>query len=124
MIRRYSGCVDRQFIGCGAFKRPYDAQAPLGTQNISRMPCSSAPEVSVDAETGRVFVHRQVVGAIRSFHRRPSRASTGSKATREFSLATPLMAMPSRRPRRRRHSGDAPWTEGRASRSSAPASAD
>jgi hypothetical protein len=106
MIRRYSRGVGRQFIGCGAFKPPTDAQAPPGTQNISRMPYSSAPEVGVDAETGRVFVHPLGGRSIGSFHQRRSRASTGSKATPEFSSALPLIAMPSRRTRRR-HSGDA-----------------
>jgi CO/xanthine dehydrogenase Mo-binding subunit len=63
MIRRYCGGVGWEFIGRGAFKQPYDAEAPLGARNISWMPCWSAAEVSVDAETGLVSVHRLVVGA-------------------------------------------------------------
>jgi CO/xanthine dehydrogenase Mo-binding subunit len=63
MIRSYYGGIGWEFVGRGAFKQPYDAEAPVGARNISWMPCWSAAEVSVDQETGQVTVHRLMVGA-------------------------------------------------------------
>jgi CO/xanthine dehydrogenase Mo-binding subunit len=63
MIRRHYGGIGWEFIGRGTFKQPYDPGAPLGSKNVSWMPCWSAAEVSVDRETGQVTVHRLVVGA-------------------------------------------------------------
>jgi CO/xanthine dehydrogenase Mo-binding subunit len=63
MIRHYYGGIGWEFIGRGSFKEPYDKSAPLGAKNLSWMPCWSAAEVSVDNETGKIIVHRLVVGA-------------------------------------------------------------
>ena len=63
LVRAYYGGVGWEFIGRGTFKEPYDPTAPMGARNISWMPCWSAAEVSVDEETGRVTLHKLVVGA-------------------------------------------------------------
>jgi CO/xanthine dehydrogenase Mo-binding subunit len=63
MIRSYYGGIGWEFIGRGAFKEPFDASAPLRSRNLCWMPCWSAAEVEVDRETGRVILHRLVVGA-------------------------------------------------------------
>jgi CO/xanthine dehydrogenase Mo-binding subunit len=63
MIRKYYGGIGWEFIGRGAFKEPYNTDTPMGARNISWMPCWSAAEVGVDAETGRVTLHRLVVSA-------------------------------------------------------------
>jgi CO/xanthine dehydrogenase Mo-binding subunit len=63
MIRAYYGGIGWEFIGRGAFKEPFDANAPLRAKNLSWMPCWSAAEVEVDRETGVVTLHRLVVGA-------------------------------------------------------------
>ncbi len=63
MVRGYYGGIGWEFVGRGAFKQPYDADTPLGAQNISWMPCWSAAEVGVDTETGQVTVHRLAVVA-------------------------------------------------------------
>jgi CO/xanthine dehydrogenase Mo-binding subunit len=63
MVRAYYGGIGWEFIGRGSFKEPYDPAAPMGARNISWMPCWSAAEVSVDEETGRVTLHKLVVGA-------------------------------------------------------------
>lgn len=63
MIRAYFGGVGWDFIGRGFFKEPFDPRAPLGARNVSWMPCWSGAEVEVDSETGRLTVHKLVVGA-------------------------------------------------------------
>jgi CO/xanthine dehydrogenase Mo-binding subunit len=63
MIRAWYGGIGWEFIGRGAFKEPYDANAPLRAQNMAWMPCWSGAEVEVDEETGRVTLHRLVVCA-------------------------------------------------------------
>ena len=63
MIRTYYGGIGWEFIGRGAFKEPYDATAPLRSRNLAWMPCWSGAEVTVDGETGKVTLHRLVVGA-------------------------------------------------------------
>jgi len=63
MVRAYYGGVGWEFIGRGSFKEPYDPTAPMGARNISWMPCWSAAEVSVDEDTGRIALHKLVVGA-------------------------------------------------------------
>ena len=63
MIRAWYGGIGWEFIGRGAFKEPYDAAAPLRSKNMCWMPCWSAAEVTVDRETGKVTLHRLVVGA-------------------------------------------------------------
>jgi CO/xanthine dehydrogenase Mo-binding subunit len=63
MIRTYYGGIGWEFIGRGAFKEPYDSTAPLRSRNLCWMPCWSGAEVEVDRETGRVVLHRLVVGA-------------------------------------------------------------
>ncbi len=63
MIRKYYGGIGWEFIGRGAFKEPYDPDTPMGARNMSWMPCWSAAEVSVDAETGQVTLHKLIVSA-------------------------------------------------------------
>ncbi|WP_428540695.1 xanthine dehydrogenase family protein molybdopterin-binding subunit [Rhodopila sp.] len=63
MIRGHYGGIGWEFVGRGAFKEPYDTTAPLLARNMCWMPCWSAAEVEVDRETGRVTVHRLIVGA-------------------------------------------------------------
>lgn len=63
MIRRHYGGMGWEFIGRGAFKDPYIASAPLHARNMFWIPCWSGAEVEVDRETGRITVHRLVVGA-------------------------------------------------------------
>lgn len=63
MTRAYYGGIGWEFIGRGAFKEPYDMNAPLRAKNMCWMPCWSAAEVEVDRETGRVVIHRLIVGA-------------------------------------------------------------
>jgi CO/xanthine dehydrogenase Mo-binding subunit len=63
MIRAYYGGIGWEFIGRGAFKEPYDMAAPLRAKNMCWMPCWTGAEVEVDRETGRVTVHRLIVGA-------------------------------------------------------------
>ena len=63
MIRSHYGGIGWEFIGRGAFKEPYDITAPLRAKNMCWMPCWSGAEVEVDRETGRVIVHRLIVGA-------------------------------------------------------------
>lgn len=63
MIRRHFGGMGWEFIGRGAFKDPYIASAPLNAKNMFWIPCWSGAEVSVDRETGRVTIHKLVVGA-------------------------------------------------------------
>lgn len=63
MIRAYYGGIGWEFIGRGAYKEPYDLTAPLRAKNMCWMPCWSAAEVEVDHETGRVIIHRLIVGA-------------------------------------------------------------
>ena len=63
MIRAWYGGIGWEFIGRGAFKEPYDTTAPLQARTMAWMPCWSAAEVEVDRETGRVTLHRLVVGA-------------------------------------------------------------
>ncbi len=62
MLRDYYGPVGTEFLGRGRMKIPYDAAAPLGSQNLFWMPCWSAAEVDVDEETGKVTVLKLVVG--------------------------------------------------------------
>ncbi len=62
MIRAYYGGIGWEFIGRGMFKEPYDATAPLRSRSMAWMPCWSGAEVEVDTETGRVTIHRLVVG--------------------------------------------------------------
>ncbi len=63
MIRAHYGGIGWEFIGRGAFKEPYDMAAPLRAKNMCWMPCWSGAEVEVDRETGRVIIHRLIVGA-------------------------------------------------------------
>jgi CO/xanthine dehydrogenase Mo-binding subunit len=63
MIRGHYGGMGWEFIGRGAFKDPYIASAPLNAKNMFWIPCWSGAEVEVDAETGRVTIHKLVVGA-------------------------------------------------------------
>ncbi|HEY0181547.1 MAG TPA: xanthine dehydrogenase family protein molybdopterin-binding subunit [Rhodopila sp.] len=63
MIRAWYGGIGWEFIGRGAFKEPYDSTAPLRAKNMAWMPCWSGAEVEVDRQTGRVTLHRLVVGA-------------------------------------------------------------
>jgi CO/xanthine dehydrogenase Mo-binding subunit len=63
MIRDWYGGIGWEFIGRGAFKEPYDGSAPLRARNMAWMPCWSGAEVEVDRETGRVTLHRLIVGA-------------------------------------------------------------
>ena len=63
MIRDWYGGIGWEFIGRGAFKEPYDNTAPLRAKNMAWMPCWSGAEVEVDRETGRVDMHRLIVGA-------------------------------------------------------------
>jgi CO/xanthine dehydrogenase Mo-binding subunit len=63
MIRSHYGGIGWEFVGRGAFKEPYDITAPLRAKNMCWMPCWSGAEVEVDRETGRVMIHRLVVGA-------------------------------------------------------------
>ena len=62
MIRSHYGGIGWEFIGRGAFKEPYDVTAPLRAQTMAWMPCWSAAEVEVDCETGKVTLHRLIVG--------------------------------------------------------------
>jgi CO/xanthine dehydrogenase Mo-binding subunit len=62
-VRKFYGGIGWEFIARGAFKEPYDPDTPMGARNISWMPCWSAAEVSVDAETGRVTLHKLIVSA-------------------------------------------------------------
>ncbi|WP_428492057.1 xanthine dehydrogenase family protein molybdopterin-binding subunit [Rhodopila sp.] len=63
LIRAHYGGIGWEFIGRGAFKEPYDMTAPLRAKNMCWMPCWSGAEVEVDRETGRVIIHRLIVGA-------------------------------------------------------------
>jgi CO/xanthine dehydrogenase Mo-binding subunit len=63
IIRDYYGGIGWEFIGRGFYKEPYDSSAPLRSKNMAWMPCWSAAEVEVDRETGRVTIHRLIVGA-------------------------------------------------------------
>jgi CO/xanthine dehydrogenase Mo-binding subunit len=63
MIRAHYGGIGWEFIGRGFYKEPYDIAAPLRSRNMAWMPCWSAAEVEVDRATGRVTLHRLVVGA-------------------------------------------------------------
>jgi CO/xanthine dehydrogenase Mo-binding subunit len=63
LIRAHYGGIGWEFIGRGAFKEPYDMAAPLRAKNMCWMPCWSGAEVEVDRETGRVVIHRLIVGA-------------------------------------------------------------
>ncbi len=64
MIRQHFGGMGWEFIGRGAFKDPYIATAPLNAKAMFWMPCWSGAEVEVDRETGRVTIHKLVVGAV------------------------------------------------------------
>ncbi|MBJ3775622.1 xanthine dehydrogenase family protein molybdopterin-binding subunit [Acuticoccus mangrovi] len=63
MVRGYYGGQGFAFTAYGHVKVPYDDGAPLRSQNLFWMPCWTGAEVSVDRETGRVTVHRLVVGS-------------------------------------------------------------
>jgi CO/xanthine dehydrogenase Mo-binding subunit len=63
LIQAHYGGIGWEFIGRGAFNEPYDMAAPLRAKNMCWMPCWSGAEVEVDRETGRVVIHRLIVGA-------------------------------------------------------------
>jgi CO/xanthine dehydrogenase Mo-binding subunit len=62
LVARHYGNAGFEFIGKGAVKVAFDKEAPLNSRNFFWLPSWAGAEVEVDLETGRIHVHRLVVG--------------------------------------------------------------